>query len=75
MARRCLSPREANHLRGCRGSSCLRQTNLPKYQNPLNNKDSKESQYLFIYLFISLFIEVIELESKLCHKIENYRLG
>ena len=64
MARCGLSPREANHLRGCGGSSSFCQANLPKYKNSVN-KDSTIPHN--IYLFISLFIEVIELESKLCH--------
>ena len=36
VARRGLPPREAHHLRGRRGTSQLRQADLPQHQDPLN---------------------------------------
>ena len=42
VARCGLSPREAHHLRGCRGSSCLRQADLPQHQDPLNGENTKQ---------------------------------
>jgi len=41
MARRELRPREAHHLRGRRGTSPVRQTTIPKHQNPIDKQTNK----------------------------------
>ena len=54
MARRGLSPWEADHMWRCRGSSCVRKADLPKHQDTLNwICQCRELNYLFIFGFAS----------------------
>ncbi len=46
VARRELRPREAHHLRGRRGTSPVRQTTIPKHQNPINKQTDKQTSFM-----------------------------
>ena len=52
MARRELRPREADHLRGRRGTSPVRQTTIPQHQNPINKQTNN---FLFSVIFQCFF--------------------
>ena len=53
MARRCLRPREAHHLRGRGGTHQLCQAELPQPEDPLNQTRSRG--YIFLSHSASLF--------------------
>ena len=50
VARHRVPPREADHLRGCRGTPPVRQADLPQYSHPLRGPNVTNLVPVVIYL-------------------------
>ena len=55
MARCCLPPREADHLRGCGGPPRLRQADLPQHQDPLS-EGAAASNTIYLFIWKTIFV-------------------
>jgi hypothetical protein len=68
MARRGLPPREAHHLRGCRGPHPVRPQTIPQHPDPLNKQINSQTDFLEKKIkqcfTIPLFISTIDIRVK-----------